>query len=158
MAVSIRDFMKDDLKDRGTMEFPGIDKFKDKDGKTIPFIIKRLSRRELNEIRDNYRTKRVFRDKNNGNRPVIGNDGMVAMVSDYDSARAGKEMMVDAFVQPKLDDPELMKFYGVDDRLDMPDVLFSDLDDMNYANDCLMIALGLKDEEDDSDKIEKVKN
>ena len=36
-------------------------------------------------------------------------------------------MMVDAFVQPKLDDPELMDYYGVLDRLDMPQTIFAGL-------------------------------
>lgn len=158
MAVDMKAFMKQDLKDRGTMEFKGIDKFKDKDGKPIPFIIKRLSRREINEIRNMYRTRKVYRDKSNGDRPVITNNGQVAMIQDYDAERAGLQMMVDAFVQPKLDDPALMEFYGVVDRLEMPQVIFSDLEDFNYADDCLMIALGLKNPETDDEVIDEVKN
>ena len=158
MAISMKDFMKQDLKDRGTMTFDGIEKLKDKDGNKIPFIIKRLSRKEINDIRNMYRTKKVYKDKSNGDRPVITNNGQVAFIQDYDAERAGLEMMVDAFVQPKLDDPELMSYYGVLDRLDMPQVIFSDLDDFNYADDCLMIALGLKNPEKDDEVINEVKN
>lgn len=150
--------MKQELKERGTMEFDGIDKFVDEKGKPIPFIIRRMSQRELTEIRDMYRTTSVFRDKKNNGRPVIGNNGQVAVIKDYDAARAGAHIMVDAFVQPKLDDPDLMEFYGINDRLDMPQVIFADMKDYEYANKCLMQALGLDEGEDEKEVIEELKN
>lgn len=58
--MNLKAFMKEDLKDRGTMEFPGIERFTDEKGKPIPFIIKRLSRKEIKEIRELYETKQVF--------------------------------------------------------------------------------------------------
>ena len=137
------------------MEFPGIARFADKDGKPIPFIIKRLTQADLKEIRNLYRTTKVYRDKNG--RPVIQN-GQVAVMKDYDAEKAGLHMMVDAFVQPKLDDPELMDYYGVLDRLDMPQTIFADSKDYKYANECLLEALGLKDDEDEEDTLETVKN
>ena len=156
--MNIKAFMKEDLKDRGTMEFPGIEKFKDESGKPIPFIIRRLSSKEIKEIRDNYRTTSVYRDKNNRNRPVIGNNGQVAVIKDYDAESAGAQMMVDAFVQPKLDDPDLMEYYGVLDRLDMPGVIFADRADYEYADRCLMEALGLQEKKDEKEVINEVKN
>ena len=159
MSVSIKDFMKAELKDLGTMEFEGVETFKDKDGNKIPFIIKRLSQKQMREIRDRYKTVRAFRDKKNrGSVLVVG--GRVAMEEEYDAEKAGREMMVEAFVQPKLDDPDLMAYYGVYDRLDMPGTLFSEPGDLDYANDCLMVALGLKDGEDkdEEDEIEELKN
>ena len=128
--MNLKAFMKEDLKDRGTMEFPGIERFTDEKGKPIPFIIKRLSRKEIKEIRELYETKQVFRDKNNGNRPIISGNGQVAIMRDYDSDSAGRHIMVEAFVQPKLDAPELMEYYGVLDRLDMPSILFPNKDEM----------------------------
>ena len=156
--MNIKAFMKEELKDRGTQEFPGIDKFCDENGNPIPFIIKRLSRKEIKDIRDMYRTKSVYRDKNNGNRPVIGANGQVAVLSDYDAEKAGAHMMVEAFVQPKLDDPKLMDYYGAYDRLDMPNILFSDRDDYEYANECLMEALGLTSQKDEKEIVDEVKN
>lgn len=157
MDMNLKAFMKEELKDRGTMEFPGIERFCDKDGKPIPFILKRLSRKELNDIRDLYKTTTVYRDKKNGNRPLI-QEGQVAVLKNYDSERAGRHIMVDAFVQPKLDDPDLMAYYGVVDRLDMPQVLFSDKVDYNYANDCVLEACGLLDKKDEKEVVEKIKN
>lgn len=156
--MNIKAFMKQDLKDRGTMEFPGIERFKDEEGNVIPFIIKRLSRTRLKEIRDMYRTAQVYRDKANGKRPIIGANGQVAMIRDYDAEKAGLHFMVEAFVQPKLDDPELMDYYGVVDVLEMPYVLFADKEEFDYADDCLMVALGLKEQQNERDVIDEVKN
>ena len=153
--MNLKAFMKSELKNRGTMEFPGIKRFCNKDGKPIPFIIKCLSQAELKEIRNLYRTTKVYKDKNG--RPVVQN-GQVAVVKEYDAEKAGLHMMVDAFVQPKLDDPELMDYYGVLDRLDMPQTIFSESSEFRYANECLLEALGMKDDENEEETVETIKN
>jgi len=159
MAVDmdLKAFMKEELRDKGTMEFEGIDRFVGKDGKPVPFIIRRLSMREIRDIRELYRKSEVFRDKRNGGRPVVEN-GQVVMARDYDAEKAGLHIMVDAFVQPRLDDEELMEYYGVLDRLDMPETLFPSRSEFKYANECVMIACGLMDGEDEGQEIEGIKN
>lgn len=157
METNLKAFMKPELKERKTMEFPGIDKYVDEKGKPIPFIIRRLTRKELNEIRALYKTTTVYRDKQSGN-PVLTADGQVAVMKEYDSDRAGRHIMVDAFVQPKLDDKELMKYYGVLDRVDMPFVIFPDQKDFQYADECLSIALGLKEQKNERGMVEDLKN
>ena len=157
MGIDMKAFMKPELKDRGTMEFPGIERYKDAEGNKIPFIIKRLSMKKIKEIRNNHKTKEVYRDKRNGDRPIIGSNGQVAVINDYDGDSAGLEIMVEAFVQPKLDDPELMEFYGVYDRLDMPNIIFPDKDDFKQADDCLMEACGLNSKKDDKETVEELK-
>lgn len=157
MDMNLKAFMKDELKEKGTMQFDGIERFKDADGKPIPFILKQLSAKEIKEIRNLYRTKEVFRDKRNGGRPVIEN-GNVVMMNDYDADRAGMHIMVEAFVQPKLDAPELMEYYGVLDRLDMPEIIFSTREEMRYANECVLIACGLMDGRDEKEVVENIKN
>ena len=117
-----------------------------------------MSALELKEIRNRHKTKEVYRDRKNGGRPVIGANGQVAVLEDYDADAAGLEIMVEAFVQPKLDDPELMEFYGVYDRLEMPQTLFSDRDDFEYANQCLMAACGMSQEKDENEVVDKLKN
>lgn len=157
MDMNLKAFMKAELQSRGTMEFPGIDQFTDKDGNPIPFIIKQLSMKDIKEIRNNYRTSKVFRDKSNGGRPVLEN-GQVAVIKDYDAEKAGLQIMVNAFVQPKLNDPALMEYYGVLDELDMPETLFSDRESFRYANECVMEACGLLNKKSENDTIEEVKN
>lgn len=158
MDMNLKAFMKEELKDRGTMEFEGIEKFKDKDGKPIPFILKCLSRKELKEIRDSYRRTEVYRDRTNGGRPIIGANGQIAVIKDYDGDSAGLAIMVEAFIQPKLDAPELMDFYGVIDRLDMPQIIFSDKEDFEYADKCVMEACGLAAKKDEKEIIDEIKN
>ena len=83
MDMNLKAFMKAELKERGTVEFPGVPTFTDEKGNPVPFIIKQLSMKEIKEIRNLYKTTEVFRDKKNGNRPVIEN-GQVAVRKDYD--------------------------------------------------------------------------
>ena len=156
MDMNLKAFMKAELKERGTMEFPGVATFTDDKGNPVPFIIKRLSMKEIKEIRNLYKTTEVFRDKKNGNRPVIEN-GQVVVRKNYDADRAGLHMIVDAFVQPKLDDPELMEFYGVNDRLDMPETLFN-REELRYVNKCVMEACGLLEKQDEEETVKKLKN
>lgn len=158
MEMNLKAFMKEELKNRGTMEFEGIEKFKDKDGNKIPFIIKCLSRKEIKEIRDTYRRTEVYRDRTNGGRPLIGANGQVAVLKDYDSDSAGLAIMVEAFVQPKLDAPELMDYYGVLDRLDMPQIIFSDREDFEYADRCVMEACGMATKKSEKEIIDDIKN
>lgn len=158
MAINMKSFMKEELKERGTMEFPGIERFTDEKGNPIPFIIKRLSMIEIKEIRNRYKSKEVYRDKKNGGRPIVGANGQVAIIENYDGDSAGLEIMVEAFVQPKLDDPALMEYYGVMDRLDMPQTIFSDRDDFQYADQCLMEACGLATKKDEKEIVEDLKN
>ena len=158
MAINMKAFMKEDLKERGTMEFPGIDKFVDEKGNPIPFIIKKLSMLEQKEIRNRHKSKEVFRDNRNNGRPVIGTNGQVAVIENYDGDSAGLEIMVEAFVQPKLDDPELMEYYGVYNRLDMPQTIFANKDDYQYAEKCLMEACGLMSQKKEEDIVDELKN
>ena len=158
MAINMKMFMKEELKERGTMEFAGIKKFTDEKGNPIPFIIKQLSMAEQKEIRNRHKKREVFRDNKNGGRPVIGSNGQVAVLESYDSDSAGLEIMVEAFVQPKLDDPELMEFYGVVDRLDMPQTIFASREDYQYAEKCLMEACGLVSQKKDDEIVDELKN
>lgn len=158
MAINMKAFMKEDLKERGTMTFPGIEKFVDEKGKPIPFIIKRLSAKEIKEIRNRHKSKEVFRDKRNNGRPIVGANGQVAIINDYDADSAGLDIMVEAFVQPKLDDPELMEYYGVVDRLEMPQTIFATSSDFKYADECLMEACGLREKKDEKEIVEELKN
>lgn len=157
MDMNLKAFMKEELKIQGTMEFPGVERFTGKDGKPIPFIIKCLSRKEIREIRELYQSAQVYRDKKNGNRPVVEN-GQVTMVKDYDAVKAGLHIMVDAFIQPRLDDEGLMEYYGVFDRLDMPETIFPGREEFKYANECVMIACGLMEPEEEGEELEKIKN
>ena len=85
-------------------------------------------------------------------------DGQAVVRKKYDSQRAGLHLMVEAFVQPKLDDKALMEYYGVYDRLEMPYIIFSEPGEMKYANECMKVALGIKKKSDEMETLETVKN
>ncbi|WP_283682676.1 phage tail assembly chaperone [Parablautia sp. Marseille-Q6255] len=156
--MDMKAFMKSDLKDRGTIEFKGIDRFLDDKGKPIPFILRRLSRNRVQEIRNLYRTKDVFYDTSSGSkRPLLTADGQVATIVNYDADKVSTHIMIESFVQPKLDDKELMEYYGVLDRMDMPAILFPDRAEYDYANKCVMIACGMSEDKDEK-VIDDLKN
>lgn len=155
MAIDMKAFMLDQSNENDTMEFEGIDRYKDADGNKVPFIIRKLSQKEIRRIRELYEEETVVRDEDT-DRPLV-DDGQVVVRRKYDGTKASMTMMVEAFVQPKLDDPELMKFYGVWDKLEMPYVIFPNVSEMRYANECLREALGLK-KTSDKQKLKEVKN
>ena len=45
MDMNLKAFMKAELKERGTVEFPGVATFTDEKGNPVPFIIKQLYER-----------------------------------------------------------------------------------------------------------------
>ena len=47
MDMNLKAFMKAELKERGTVEFPGVATFTDEKGNPVPFIIKQLSMKEI---------------------------------------------------------------------------------------------------------------
>ena len=54
MDMNLKAFMKEELKNLGTMEFPGIEKFKDKEGKPVPFVVKISKRLEICIIQQRF--------------------------------------------------------------------------------------------------------
>ena len=50
MDMNLKAFMKAELKERGTVEFPGVATFTDEKGNAVPCIIKHLSMKEIREI------------------------------------------------------------------------------------------------------------
>ena len=148
-------FMRPELKQDVVMEVPGVETFKDEEGNTIPFKIKRLSTSEQNKIRGMYRTRKMATDKNG--KPIISNSNEVVFIEKYDGDRAVDRIIVEAFVEPDLKNKELMDFYGVYDVEDMPKIIFSKTEDYNYVVRSVMKILGLW-EKSDGEIIEEVKN
>lgn len=134
---------------------PGPESFKDDEGKVIQFEIKVLSQGEIQKINDNYRKRTMATDKK-GN-PLIAN-GEVVWKTERDSARASRHMIVEALQYPKLDDPELMKYYNCVDVTEMPLLVFPKSDDYQHVSRIVMQALGLMSGVDDGEELEAAKN
>ena len=82
------------------------DRFKDKEGKVVPFTIRSLSQEENEQIR------------RASTKPVMKNG--VAISEKLDSARFGKELMLACVVEPNFKAKELCDFFKTMDPLEVP--------------------------------------
>jgi hypothetical protein len=128
--------------------FTGPESFKDDDGNPINFEAKILTQQEITQINENYRRRSVATDKK-GN-PLV-NGGEVVWKTERNNARALRHIVVKSLQYPKLDDPELMKFYNCVDITDMPLLVFSKPGDYDYVTRNVMQILGMIDAPDEDD-------
>lgn len=82
------------------------DRFKDKDGKVVPFVIKSLSQAENEEI------------KKRTSIPVVKSG--VVIGDKLDSEKYGRELVLASVKTPNFRDSELCKFYATMDPLEVP--------------------------------------
>lgn len=110
------------------------DRFKDKDGKVVPFVIKSLSQAENEEIR-----KR-------STKPVVKNGVVVS--ERLDSSKFGKELILACVSTPNFKNSELCNFYATMDPLEVPgkmlrtgeyNRLVKAISDLNGFNDDLEV-------------------
>ncbi len=128
---------------------------KDKDGKDMPLKIKRLSQKTITEIRNSYITRNPAYD--NKGKPIISN-GQLVMIEERDMERYSRHLLVEALVDPKLDDPELMEFFDVLDKVDMPGAVFTP-DELSQISEISGALIAYKDIEDiKKEDVEEAKN
>lgn len=110
------------------------DRFKDKDGKVVPFVIKSLSQAENEEIRKRASV------------PVIKSG--VVIGDKLDSEKYGRELVLASVTSPNFRDSELCKFYATMDPLEVPgkmlrvgeySKLVKAINDLNGLNDDLEV-------------------
>lgn len=156
MERDMKYFMQDRNKEDEIVEVPGIERYKDKDGKVIPLQIRVMNQREIQEIYKKYQTKKPILDKKGV--PYVRN-GSVIMDVETDGSKALRRIMVEALVYPNLKDKALMDFYNCPGYDDMPFMLFPDPKEYNYVQDQVLKVLGINpdDDEENSDK-EAAKN
>lgn len=82
------------------------DRFKDKDGKVVPFVIKSLSQWENEEI------------KRRSSIPITKNGVVVG--DKLDSEKYGRELVLASVTTPNFRDSELCKCYATMDPLEVP--------------------------------------
>lgn len=152
-AKSLKYFMRETAEEIVTV--PGLERFKDENGKVIDFEIKKLNHEHIRKIQANYRSRRVATDKK-GN-PYIVN-GEVVFQTEKDNDRSLRHIMVEAFVYPDLKDKELMAHYKCEDVTDMPLHVFAEQKEFNDAAKLVMQTLGMIDVPNADDEIEDAKN
>lgn len=110
------------------------DRFKDKDGKVVPFVIKSLSQAENEEI------------KKRTSIPVVKSG--VVIGDKLDSEKYGRELVLASVKTPNFRDSELCKFYATMDPLEVPSKmlrvgeyskLVKAINDLNGLNDNLEV-------------------
>lgn len=95
---------------------------------------------KIRAINEGYHTHTVALDKK-GN-PYI-NGGNVVFRDERDNAKATRHILVEALQYPKLDDPELMKYYNCVDITQMPEKVFSRADEFAHVTRVVMALLGI---------------
>ena len=110
------------------------DRFKDKDGKVVPFVIKSLSQAENEEI------------KKRTSIPIVKNG--VVIGDKLDSEKYGRELVLASVKTPNFRDSEICKFYATMDPLEVPgkmlrvgeySKLVKAINDLNGLNDNLEV-------------------
>lgn len=119
---------------------PAPESFKDENGKVIQLEVKVLSSERIRAINEAYHTHTVALDKK-GN-PYI-NGGNVVFRDERDNAKATRHILVEALQYPKLDNPELMKYYNCVDITQMPEKVFSRADEFAHVTRVVMALLGI---------------
>lgn len=155
-SKSLKYFMRDLSVKEEIVEIPGIERYKDEEGKIIPFQVRLLSQKKIMDIYDKYKKKEIAYDKKG--RPIV-NSGEVAFAVDSDAGRATRRIMVEALVYPDLKDKELMDHYKCPSYDDMPFCIFPKADEYAEVQKNILIALGISspEEGDKPDEVDEAK-
>lgn len=140
MSKNLKYFMREAAEVERVVTVPAPESFKDENGKVIQLEVKVLSSERIRAINEAYHTHAVALDKK-GN-PYI-NGGNVVFRDERDNAKATRHILVEALQYPKLDDPELMKYYNCVDITQMPEKVFSRADEFAHVTRVVMALLGI---------------
>ena len=140
MSKNLKYFMREAAEVERVVTVPAPESFKDENGKVIQLEVKVLSSERIRAINEGYHTHTVALDKK-GN-PYI-NGGNVVFRDERDNAKATRHILVEALQYPKLDDPELMKYYNCVDITQMPEKVFSRADEFAHVTRVVMALLGI---------------
>ena len=147
-------FMRETAKKQEIVEVPGIESIKDENGQVVPFKIKMLTKKEIDDIYDKYRTRTMLCDKKG--KPVF-NRGQAVFDINTDSNRALRRIMVEALVYPDLHNKDLMEFFDCYDFSEMPLKVFPNPKEYDKVAN---IVLGILEEEneDSESEVQEAKN
>ena len=149
--------MRETAKKQEIVEVPGIESIKDENGQVVPFKIKMLTKQEIDDIYDKYRTRTMLCDKKG--KPVF-NRGQAVFDINTDSNRALRRIMVEALVYPDLHNKELMEFFDCYDFSEMPLKVFPNPKEYDQVANIVLSALGILEEEneDSESEVQEAKN
>ena len=140
MSKNLKYFMREASDVEKVVTVPAPESFKDEDGKVIQLEVKVLSSERIREINEAYHTRSIALDSK-GNPYISG--GNVVFRDERDNAKATSHIIVEALQYPKLNDPELMKYYNCVDVTMMPEKVFSRADEFARVTRVVMALLGI---------------
>ncbi len=138
-------FMRETARKQEVVEVPGIESIRDEDGNIVPFKVRILTKKEIDDIYDKYRTRTLLCDKKN--RPIF-NRGQAVFDVNTDSNRALRRIMVEALVYPDLHDKELMEYFDCYDYSEMPLKVFPNPKEYDQVANIVLSALGILEEDE----------
>lgn len=140
MSKNLKYFMREASDVEKVVTVPAPESFKDENGKVIQLEVKVLSSERIREINEAYHTRSIALD-GKGNPYISG--GNVVFRDERDNAKATRHIIVEALQYPKLNDPELMKYYNCVDVTMMPEKVFSRADEFAHVTRVVMALLGI---------------
>lgn len=138
-------FMRETARKQEVVEVPGIESIRDEDGNIVPFKVRILTKKEIDDIYDKYRTRTLLCDKKN--KPIF-NRGQAVFDVNTDSNRALRRIMVEALVYPDLHDKELMEYFDCYDYSEMPLKVFPSPKEYDQVANIVLSALGILEEDE----------
>lgn len=132
---SIKAFMRKKAKEEEVVSVYAPESFIDENGEKVVMQVKRLSTNRVNQIYEIYNKQVVARDEEG--QPIIRNN---RIVKDFKQDTEGNinRLIIEALVFPNLRDPELMKFYGCVDVMEMPHAVFASKNEYDYVRDVIL--------------------
>lgn len=149
-------FMRETAKNQDIVEVPGIDSIRDEKGNVVPFKIKMLTKKDIDEIYDKYRKRTLVRDDKG--KPVF-NRGQAVFDTTTDSNKALRRIIVEALVYPDLHNKELMDYFDCYEFAEMPLKVFPNPKEYDQVANIVLLTIGILDEdEDDESEVQEAKN
>lgn len=153
-AKSLSYFMRETAKKPEIVEIPGVESIVDEDGKVVPFKVRILNKKEIEDIYEQYRKRTLMYDSRKN--PLISRGQPVFDVQ-TDTNKALRRIIVEALVYPDLHNEELMKYYDCYEFADMPVKVFPNPREYEQVANSVLSALGIL-EEDSKDDVQEAKN
>lgn len=153
---SLSYFMRETAKNQEIIEVPGIESIKDEKGNVVPFKIRILTKKQIDDIYDKCRTRTLLYDKKG--KPVI-NRGQAVFDVKTDNNKALQRIIVEALVYPDLKDKDLMDYFDCYEFAEMPLKVFPNQKEYDQVTNIVFSALGILDDDGDSeDEVQEAKN
>lgn len=141
-------FMRETARKQEVVEVPGIESIRDENGNIVPFKVKILTKKQIDDIYDKYRTRTLLCDKKN--KPIF-NRGQAVFDINTDSNRALRRIIVEALVYPDMHDKELMEYFDCYDYSEMPLKVFPNPKEYDQVANIVLSALGILEEDESGD-------